>query len=69
MEEYELLLINNGKCGRQKVELWYTHRSEVMFLQLLMESEKECIVFTRYKTQWYNSSHVNKSVKVEHEEK
>jgi hypothetical protein len=30
---------------------------------------KKCIVFTCYKTQWYNSSHANKCVDVEHEKK
>ena len=31
--------------------------------------EKECILFTHYKTLWYNSSHATKCVEVEHEEK
>ena len=31
--------------------------------------EKEYIVFTCYKTQWYSSNHANVCVEVEHEEK
>jgi hypothetical protein len=30
---------------------------------------KKCIVFACYKTQWYNPSHANKCVDVEHEKK
>jgi peptide methionine sulfoxide reductase MsrA len=30
---------------------------------------EKCIVFTCYETQWYNSSHVNECVNVEHDEK
>ena len=38
VKEFELLLLNHGKCRRRKVEPWNSHRSEIKLLQLLRGS-------------------------------
>ena len=52
----------------ENVELSCSHR----WIQAAITAEgimKKCIVFTCYKTQWYNSIHVNEGVDVKHENK
>ena len=66
VKEYELL-----GCMNQKliVELWYSHMVGSMLLQNVEGVMKIYIVFACYKTRGYNSSHTNKCVEVEHENK
>ena len=52
-----------------KVEPWYSHIAEVCCCKTTNGIMKKYIVFTCYKTRWYNSYHVNKCVDVEHGKK
>jgi hypothetical protein len=66
VKEYELLGCMSQKM---KVELWYSHMAGSMLLQTVDGVMEKYIVSTCYKTRWYNSSHANKCVDVEHENK